>query len=199
MASDFPSDFGSVLVSALGSVLAPSEAGASDFSALLPMAPALTGASGFNSFALGSPGLLPAVPGGMALLPVAAGFKGALPSNDALPETGAEDAEEGPEGGLPGPEVGPDAEGMALLPVGPGFASESVLACGVASCGRPAVPGAFPPGRALLPVGPGFTGSDLTGSGLLASGLAADGDGPDGVPLAFGSDVPDCALLRSLD
>ncbi|WP_245421496.1 hypothetical protein [Methylobacterium sp. B4] len=135
----------------------------------------------------------------MALLPVAAGFKGALPGKGALPETGAEDAEEGPESGLPGPEVGPDPEGMALLPVGPGFAGESVLACGVASCDRPTVPGAFPPGRALLPVGPGFTGSDLTGSGLLASGLEADGDGPDGVALAFGSDVPDCALLRSLD
>jgi hypothetical protein len=159
----------------------------SGLTALLPVAPALAGASG-----LASAGLVPAVLGGTALLPVGPGFNGALPpvaEEVAGPEAVEPEAagEADPADGRPGsvdlPDVGPvvvPEGGTALLPVGPGLAGASALA----SCGRPREPVGPLPDRALLPVGPALTGSDLTGSGFAEEAVA---DGSAGLPVTLGS------------
>ncbi|BAU89358.1 hypothetical protein MPPM_0753 [Methylorubrum populi] len=180
------------------------EAGVSGFTALLPVAPALRGASGFASA-----GLVPAALGGTALLPVVPGFNGALPPAEAEfvgPEVvepaavGEADPADGRPGSVGLPDIGPvamagPAGGTALLPVGPGLTGASALT----SCGRPEAPVGPLPDRALLPVGPGFTGSDFTGSdlvgsaaagpALVGSGFAAEAvaDGSAGLPVTLES------------
>nr|WP_318284420.1 MULTISPECIES: hypothetical protein [unclassified Methylobacterium] len=168
--------------------------------ALLPMAPALAGVSGFASA-----GLVAAALGGTAELPVGPGFNGALPPIGFEPVgLGAGDVE--PVDGFPGSAGLPEAvdpaapaepgEGMALLPVGPGLAGASALA----SCGRPEAPVGPLPDSALLPVGPGLAGSEAVNPVLVESGFAAAAiaEGSAGLPVTLGSAGRDESLVESL-
>ncbi|MEZ0249465.1 MAG: hypothetical protein ACAH20_00740 [Methylobacteriaceae bacterium] len=166
--------------------MAVPEAGVSGFTVLLPVVPALADVSGLASVALAPAGF-----GGIALLPVAPGFDGALPPGVLEAAAGAPD-------GFPDSvsllDIVPvlveaaDDGGIALLPLAPGFSGASART----SCGRAEEPCALLPGRALLPVGPAFAGSDLTGSDAAGPDLAgstfgveAAADGSPGLPIAL--------------
>ncbi|AMB43798.1 MULTISPECIES: hypothetical protein [Methylobacteriaceae] len=163
--------------------VALAEAGVSGFTVLLP---AFADVSGLASVAL-----VPAGFGGIALLPVAPGFEGALPPGVPEAAAGAPESCPGSVGLLDVVPALVEAAvdgGIALLPVAPGFNGASART----SCGRAEEPGAPLLGRALLPVGPAFAGSDLTGSDAAGPALAgstfvveAAADGSAGLPIAL--------------
>ncbi|WP_238258864.1 hypothetical protein, partial [Methylorubrum podarium] len=110
------------------------------------------------------------------------GFPGSVGLPDTGPVAVAALAEGEAEGG--------DAEGTALLPVGPGLAGASVFA----SCGRLDDPVGPLPDSALLPVGPGLAGSEAIGPALVGSGFAEEAlaeaavaDGSAGLPVTLES------------